>query len=320
MLKRWITLLCVMSIGLIVHDGIALDLTYREGSIAVEGGSIWYQIVSDEATQFRMPLLVVHGGPGFPHDYLHVLIKIAHDRPVIFYDQLGGGHSTITNNDNDLWTIDRYEQELETLVTHLHLQQFHLFGHSWGGALAVEYTIKHPDTIKSLTLASPLLSTALWKKDTQQLLKQLPQEVQQTIRTNEEQGTFDTPDYIQATDSYAQLFVCRMKEWPKSLVSAAAHWNRDIYKTMWGPSEFTITGNLKSFDRVREVTTLAMPVLFTCGKYDEARPETLASIVQHVQQGQLVIYQHSAHMAFLEETDDYIKNLRLFLKTVEQAQ
>ena len=319
MLKRWMTLLCLMGIGLIIRDGMALDLTYKEGRAAVEGGSIWYQVVSDEATQLKTPLLVVHGGPGFSHDYLNVLIKIAHDRPVIFYDQLGCGHSAIADNNNSLWTKERYQRELETLVEALHLQQLHLLGHSWGGALAADYAINHPDTVKSLTFASPLLSAVMWKKDTQQLLKQLPQEMQQAIRTNEEQGTFDAEDYRQAAETYAQLCICRMKEWPKTIVTAIAQKNMDIYQTMWGPSEFMITGNLNQVDTIREVTKLTMPILFTCGKYDEVRPETLASIVQHVPQGQLVIYPHSAHMAFLEETDDYIKNLRLFLKTVEQA-
>ena len=318
MLKRWMTLLCLMGIGLTIRDGMALDLTYKEGSAAVEGGNIWYQVVSDEATQSKTPLLVVHGGPGLSHDYLNVLIKIAHDRPVIFYDQLGCGYSAITDNDNSLWTKERYQRELETLVEALHLQQLHLLGHSWGGGLAADYAVNHSDTVKSLTLASPLLSAAMWKKDTQQLLKQLPQEMQKAIRTNEEQGTFDAEDYRQASETYAQLFICRMKEWPKSLVTVTAQKNMDIYKTMWGPSEFTVIGNLNQFDTIREVTKLIMPILFTCGKYDEVRPETLASIVQHVPQGQLVIYPHSAHMAFLEETDDYIKNLRLFLKTVEQ--
>ncbi|HYU75049.1 MAG TPA: hypothetical protein VEL31_20470 [Ktedonobacteraceae bacterium] len=62
----------------------------QEGYIAVPGGLVWYQIVNPGK---GIPLLTLHGGPGFPHDYLEPLQQLADERPVIFYDQLGCGKS-----------------------------------------------------------------------------------------------------------------------------------------------------------------------------------------------------------------------------------
>ena len=57
-----------------------------EGYTEVKGGKIWYRIVGESD---KTPLILVHGGPGFPSYYLNPLKELGKDRPVIFYDQLG---------------------------------------------------------------------------------------------------------------------------------------------------------------------------------------------------------------------------------------
>ncbi len=68
----------------------------QEGFIAVPGGNIWYGILVKRQT--GLPLLLLHGGPGFPHDYLEPLEPLSNERPVIFYDQLGCGNSDRPQN------------------------------------------------------------------------------------------------------------------------------------------------------------------------------------------------------------------------------
>jgi len=289
----------------------------KEGKVNVSGGQIWYKIVTTKNTSDKAPLIVLHGGPGVPHNYLNTLNALAADRPVIFYDQLGCGHSELSKNDNNLWTLDRFTGELETLVSHLHLKQFHLFGHSWGGALATQYALAHPKQLKSLTLASPLLSTEQWMLDAKGLIHQLDPDTQNIILTSEQQGTTDTPAYLNAVDSYYHHFVCRLQQWPKNLSYSFEHLNLDVYHTMWGPSEFTMNGNLKHFDVLNKLQNLSMPVLITGGQYDEARPTTLADAVKKIPHGQLTIYKNSAHVAFLEEKKQYLNDLRLFLRNTD---
>src|SRR5687768_10342260 len=60
----------------------------REGRVPVIGGSIWYKVIGEGE---GVPLVTVHGGPGFTHDYLEPLEALAGERPVVFYDQLGAG-------------------------------------------------------------------------------------------------------------------------------------------------------------------------------------------------------------------------------------
>jgi hypothetical protein len=44
---------------------------------------------------------------------------------------------------------------------------------------------------------------------------------------------------------------------------------------MWGPTEFYVTGNLRSYDRTGQLHELELPVLLLAGEFDEARPETI---------------------------------------------
>ena len=63
-------------------------MAMREGFVDVPGGRVWYAVHGDGA---GIPLLCLHGGPGFCHDYIEALAALAGERPVVFYDQLGCG-------------------------------------------------------------------------------------------------------------------------------------------------------------------------------------------------------------------------------------
>ncbi len=86
-----------------------------EGYIEVPGGKVWYRAVGPETPAGEqtsaIPLLCLHGGPGFTHYYLEPLEALAEHRPVIFYDQLGCGRSD-RPDDVTLWTVDRFVEEL----------------------------------------------------------------------------------------------------------------------------------------------------------------------------------------------------------------
>lgn len=89
----------------------------------------------------KKPLLVIHGGPGLPSDYLQPISKNFPDRCVIFYDQIGCGNSS-TPSDLNFYSIEEAVNDLECFIQYLNLKQFHLYGHSFGGIIAYEYSKK----------------------------------------------------------------------------------------------------------------------------------------------------------------------------------
>jgi proline-specific peptidase len=291
--------------------------TTREGYIAVTGGRVWYRIVG--ANTDGIPLLILHGGPGAPHVYLEPLAALSDERPVIFYDQLGCGNSD-KPDDPSLWALPRYVEELRQVREALGLEEVHILGHSWGSMLAVEYLLtEQPSGVVSLVLSGPCLSASRWGADQRAYLAELSEADQGSIQKAEALGTFDSPEYQDAMMRYYRLHVCRLEHWPECLTRTFEKVAQNVYGHLWGPSEFTITGTLKDYERVDRLVEIAVPTLFTCGRYDEATPATAAYYQQMLPDSELVIFEDASHEHHLEKTGEYLGVVRDFLHHAEPA-
>ncbi|GIO05737.1 proline iminopeptidase [Brevibacillus reuszeri] len=288
-----------------------------EGYIEVPGGRVWYSRVGDGE---KTPLIVLHGGPGNTHDPLkEALHVLGEDRPVIFYDQLGSGNSE-RPTDASLWKTERFVEELATVRKALDLDEVHILGHSWGTMLAAAYLIDtKPAGVQSVIFSSPCLSSKLWKKDADELIAKLPEAVQQTIEHHEKQDTTDSKEYQDAMKEYYSRHVCRLDPLPAIMTESRKKANKDVYMTMWGPSEFCPTGNLKTFDYTPKLDQIDIPSLFVCGRYDEAAPKSTSYYQSLVPGAKLHIFENSSHLGYLEETYEYVKVVRDFLQAVDNC-
>lgn len=286
-----------------------------DGRLPVEGGSIFYRVVG---TGSGVPVVLLHGGPGYTAHYLEPLTALGDDRPVILYDQLGSGRSDHVT-DTSLLRIDRFVRELDSLRRALRLDRIHLYGHSWGTMLALEYLATRPAGIVSVVLASPVITTASWADDGKVLLATMPDSVQQVIATHEAAGTTASREYEAASMAFMMRYVFGTEPpFPPEVDSAMAGYNPLVYNTMWGPSEFSPTGNLRTFDRSATLAGLTMPVLFTAGRNDEARPETVERFAKTVANAEVKIFEKSAHMTMLTEREAYVAAVRDFLRRQER--
>jgi proline iminopeptidase len=287
----------------------------QEGYIPVTGGLVWYKVVNPSNS---IPLLTLHGGPGSPHQYLEPLERLAGVHPMIFYDQLGCGKSE-RPDDTSLWQRSRFVEELSQVRKALKLEQIHLFGHSWGTMLAIDYALTKPKGLISLVLASPALSISRWLKDMEHYRNSLPIGVQKILKNHEENDTTDSDEYQVASMEFYRRYLCRLNPWPEPLERTVANEGTTVYNTMWGPAEFYMTGNLLNYDRTAQLGEIDIPTLFTCGRYDEATPEATTWYQSLLPKSELTVFEQSAHMAHLEETELYLQTLRNFLWRVEQC-
>lgn len=281
----------------------------REGYIPVEGGSVWYGVAG--AGSPGAPLLVLHGGPGYPHDYLEPLAELSGERPVIFYDQLGCGRSE-RPADPSLWRVDRFVRELGQVRAALGLERAHLFGHSWGTMLAVDYLLAG-GRVESLILASPALSIPRWMADAAAYMETMPAEWRETVARHHANGTTFTREYRDAATAYYRRYLCRMDTSPEPMDRSHDASSGAIYREMWGPSEFHATGALRDYDRTARLPQIQARTLYTCGRYDEATPEATAWYCSLTPASGLAVFERSAHMPHLEETQAYMDVLRRFL-------
>jgi proline iminopeptidase len=284
-----------------------------EGYVDVPGGRIWYRVVGSGP---GTPLLLLHGGPGAPSYYLKPLAALADERPVIFYDQLGAGHSDQVS-DTTLWKTERFVQEIEALRKALNLTEIHLLGHSWGTILGAEYLFTRPSGVRSVIFASPALSMNRWVQDTDSLRHLLPDSVQAVIDQHEAAGTFEDPAYQEATMLFYQQFLARKQPWSADIDSTFSQMNPSLYGYMNGPSEFTITGTLKEYDATPRLGELALPTLFTTGEFDEATPATVRYYHSLVPGSQLAIIEDSGHLTMHDAPERNVAVVRDFLRQVE---
>jgi len=286
-----------------------------KGYIPVSGGRLWYKIIGED--KVAAPLLLLHGGPGATHDYMEPLKILADERPVIFYDQLGGGNSD-RPKDVSLWTVERFVEELGQVRSLLKLERVHILGQSWGTMLAVSYILsKKPGGVVSLILSGPALSAKRFTKDTRRYLSELPEKYRDIIKRSEKEKRFDSEGYRNAMMEFYKLHLCRIQPWPECLMRTFEKMGTDVYNHMWGPSEFTVTGTLKSFDVTERLKEIRTPTLFTCGRYDEASPETTNYYHRLIPQSEMVVFEDASHEHHLEKMEEYIKVLRNFLNRAE---
>jgi proline-specific peptidase len=287
-----------------------------EGYVAVPGGRVWYRIV-DEAPSDSIPILLLHGGPGFTSEYLDSLEALADERPVVRYDQLGCGRSD-RPDDPSLWNVVRFIEEVKVLRRELGLERVHILGQSWGSMLAVDYALTGaPKGIVSLILASPPLSIPRWVADTQKLLDEMPAEVRSTLEWHEREGFTSCPEYHAAVLEIYRRHLCRMQPWPIALERALAGASYVVYNAMWGPNEFSVTGCLADYDRTDRLSEITVPTLLTCGRYDEATPAATAWFQSLIPGSSIAVFEESAHLSHLEEADRNVAAVREFLRSAE---
>jgi proline iminopeptidase len=285
----------------------------REGFIAVTGGRVWYRIAGEGT---GIPLMLMHGGPGVPHDYLEPLEALGDERPVVFYDQLGCGRSD-QPDDPSLWRLERFVTEAAQVRAALGLRRVHILGQSWGTILAAEYLLGRPAGVRSVVMANPCLSVPRYLEDMKRLCADLPLGAREAIAYADVHGGEDTPEYQIATFAFYRRHVCRLQTWPDALNRSVAGTGAQPYQTMWGANEFTCTGNLREYNSTAGLNKIEIPALFLAGRFDETTPEATAWYQSLVPNSELAIFEHSSHMPQLEEPARYLSVVRDFLRRAD---
>jgi proline iminopeptidase len=118
---------------------LAVSRTYDDDSTTTSH-SLRYRIHNrmNLSSQKAAPIMVLHGGPGVPSDYLLPLRNVVPYRSIVFYDQLGCGRSPGPDA-KEAYSIELSLNDLELVIKKCGLTRFHLYGQSFGGILAFEY-------------------------------------------------------------------------------------------------------------------------------------------------------------------------------------
>ncbi|MDX6467222.1 MAG: L-proline amide hydrolase [Gaiellaceae bacterium] len=289
-------------------------------SMAWKGLETWYRTVGDLQAG-PTPVVICHGGPGAAHDYTEPIADLSrYGRGCVLYDQVGCGRSLhLPDAPDDFWSPQLFKDELVRLTEHLGIaDRYAIVGQSWGGMLAMEHALDHPEGLRAIVVADSPASMPLWVSEANRLREDLPPEVQATLLQHEAAGTTDEPAYEAAVRVFYDRHLCRVP-WPDCVERSFAQMAEDptVYHTMNGPSEFHCIGSLKTWDitdRLHEITT---PTMLVSGRHDEATPLIVSQIHERIAGSEWELFEDSSHMPHVEQPEAFLERVERFLATVD---
>ncbi|MGB2957282.1 MAG: alpha/beta hydrolase [Bacteroidota bacterium] len=155
-LTKAVLLLPAATLLLAFSCGRQLQFTVLEKEVETEDVRLYLRVAGDpEARNF---LIGVHGGPGGSSHYLVDLDTLrGEDFAVVTYDQRGAGRS---GKPSGGYSLMDYVGDLEAVRKTLGVEKIALFGHSWGGLIALRYAAVHPGRVRSMILMGSAPPTA----------------------------------------------------------------------------------------------------------------------------------------------------------------
>ena len=269
----------------------------------------------------KIKVLLLNGGPGATHEYFECFENFlpAEGIEFIYYDQLGCGNAD-NPNDISMWDLARYVEEVEQVRIALNLNKdnFYLLGHSWGGILAMEYSLKYQNNMKGLIISNMMSSCPEYGKYADDVLaKQMNPEVLAEIMKIEADKDFSNPRYMELLlPNFYEKHILRFpaKDWPEPVNRSFAKMNQSLYVTMQGPSEFGISGKLENWDRTNELKNITIPSLVIGATHDTMDPKFMEKMSTLLPKGSFLLCSKGSHMAFYDDQKTYFDGLISFLK------
>jgi proline iminopeptidase len=278
-----------------------------------------YNVWTKRVGSGPITLLTLHGGPGCTHEYFECFEDFLPEAGIqfIYYDQLGSFYSDQPDEPN-LWTAERFREEVEQVRAALGLENFYLYGHSWDGMLAIEYALKYQDHLKGLIISNMTASIPSYVEHINELRQQLPSEMIRTLEKYEALGEYTAPEYEEVM--FRQIYskhICRIDPFPEPLARMLRHLNTRVYNTMQGPNEFMVTGTFKEWDRWADLENIRVPTLLSVGRFDTMSIMDIERMGRLMPNARVAVCEQGSHCSMYDDQESYFRGLVGFINDIE---
>jgi len=238
---------------------------------------------------------------------------------VIYYDQLGSYYSDQPTE--DLWTIDRWCEEVEEVRVALGLNKdnFYILGNSWGGILGMEYALRHQENLKGLIVSNMVTSIPEYAAYNEEVLRpQMDPAILDSLEAFEAAGDIQNETFLQLVDEhfYAK-HLCRLEEWPEAITGSFERLNYKLYDLMQGPSEFRVGGRLIEWDITDRLGEITVPTLMVGAEYDTMDPDKMTQQANLVANGRSLHCYNGSHLCMWDDRDAFMGGVASFIEDVE---
>jgi proline iminopeptidase len=285
-------------------------LDFQEGYIQANGVSHYYKIVG-----IGEPFIVLHGGPGMYHDELYpFFLDFAKSHKVIFYDQRGNGRSIMEKIDSSTFTVELMVEDLEELRKQFGLDRLNIIGHSWGGLLAMYYTVEYPANVNRLILvdSAPINTELLIKCYEKQITMFDPGEWDYVQKLwNSKDYLAGKPEVLNEAMRISEGTVFSNKDVIDDYMEAAA-FNEVTAKNAVALNELATKMKLNIHVQDR-LSNIACPTLIINGKDDFIVEEAPLLANQLIANSQLVFIEGAGHYPYIENSKIFFLEINYFI-------
>lgn len=249
---------------------------------------------------------VVHGGPGSDHsDFKPWLTPLSESMQLVYLDQRANGQSERV--DPATCTLEQLADDIEALRQYLGLGPIHLMGHSFGGMVAQVYAARYPDSLDKLVLLCTAPSKEFYQAALEFASKTATKEQLEVIPELFEGRIRDEQQLIEWWDLCFPLYFHHKDE---QIMRETG--NRPIGAL--DVANYTFKHFIPEYDVRPLLPSCTVPTLIIGARYDWVTPLSQAEEMHRLlPNSKLRIFEHSGHMPFIEEQDDFIQAAAQFL-------
>lgn len=291
-------------------DHASLD----EGYIPIEYTELYFRDIGK-----GQAIILLHGGPSFDHNYLLPdMDRLSNSFRLLYYDQRGRGKSARNVKPEEI-TIDSEIQDLERLRQYFQLESVAVLGHSWGGLLAMEYALRHPEHVSHLIL----MNTAPASHEDCLLFERerdaMAGDAVETLLALESRPEYAEGDPEVRAAYYRVYFRSTLRS-PELLDRLIEHlqvgWTTEgvLKARAIGSKLWHETYESPSYNLSPALAQLRIPTLLLHGEYDFIPLNCAEHIAAAIPRASLVVLRDCGHFSYLERPDQVHTALNTFFQ------
>lgn len=275
----------------------------REYDLQVNGARLRMQVLgADDA-----PVIIVHhGAPGLGSrsEPVRSFGPFADRYRVVTFDARGSGES----EDVPPYTHAQWVADIDAVRESVGVDQVVMAGGSYGGFLAMEYTLAHPDRVSALVLRDTAANT-----DHDHLAVERARSTDRVVIdewTISRIGTGNFADDAEFERYWRGILPLYDHAYDPEAVERKARATRYHHAT----HNAAFGQNMPAYDLTGRLGEISCPTLVVVGRHDWRTPVPASqAIVDGIPDAELVVFEHSGHSPQLEEPERFQRVVRDFL-------
>lgn len=258
------------------------------------------------------PLITLHGGPGLDHhmfgDYLDALTDAYR---LILVDQRANGRSG--RPVEETWTLEQHAQDIILLAQALGLNKYAVLGHSYGSFVCLQHAVDYPGAAAQSIISSGVPGSRFLMSHVEyELANFQPESLRQQVT-----DSWAREQHVQTQEEFADLMADQLPfQFADPFDPRIAEYAQRTAGTLYSPEilrKFSVAdyGGIEVEDRLGTIT---QPVLVLAGRKDRTCSVVAADyMAANIPNAELIVFEKSAHMTFVEENGHYVNTVRAFL-------